>query len=330
MIVFGGESSEHEVSIVSARNIYQAINKQKYQISLAFIDKSGQWWSIDNSDDYAAPSIRLSISPGVPIFSTDNGHEIKPDVLFPVLHGRNGEDGSVQGLAQLMHLPIVGCDMTSSVLTMDKIAAKEILNQHGFDVLPFISHRTGTDMPDYRSVSYKLGSILFVKPSRAGSSVGVSMVKNEAEYRIAVDEAHRHDEFIIIEQAANKPRELEVAVLGTPPNHRASVVGEIKPEGVFYSYDSKYSADSTSAVIVPANIAIDLAENIRQQALDAYSVLKCRTMARVDFLYDENGLYINEINTIPGFTNISMYPKLWDHSGLTYDSLIDRLVELAE
>ena len=156
------------------------------------------------------------------------------------------------------------------------------------------------------------------------------MVKNEAEYRIAVDEAHKHDEFIIIEQAANKPRELEVAVLGTPPNHRASVVGEIKPEGAFYSYDSKYSADSTSAVIVPANISTDLSENIRQQALDAYSVLKCRTMARVDFLYDENGLYINEINTIPGFTNISMYPKLWDHSGLTYDSLIDKLVELAE
>ena len=329
MLLFGGESSEHEVSIASARNVFDAIDKATYELSLVFIGKDGRWWLIDSFDDHAHPTVQLSLQPGTSTFTTSDARSITPDILFPVLHGRNGEDGSVQGLAQLLHLPIVGCDMTASVLAMDKIAAKEVFAHHGLDVLPFAVHRQGEPTPDYAEIASALGPTLFVKPSRAGSSVGISRVTNEAAFANALDEAHVHDEFVLIEQAANHPRELEVAVLGTPPHHEASVVGEIRPDGEFYSYDSKYSDSSTSSVVIPADISDELAQTIREQALAAYSALKCRGFARVDFLLDDTGLYINEINTIPGFTDISMYPKLWEASGLSYSALIDRLIALA-
>ena len=329
MLLFGGESSEHEVSLVSARNIYRAIDKQKYQIYLIFIDKSGVWWSLSEFDDYQNPIHEINLHPGTSDFSVNDGSVITPDVLFPVLHGKNGEDGSVQGLAQLLHLPIVGCDMTGSVIAMDKISTKEILAYRGFRVLPFLSHEKDGYLPSYSEATTQLGSALFIKPSRAGSSMGVTMVQNESDYKMAVGEALKHDDSILIEQAASKPRELEVAVLGLPPHHQASVVGEVRPEGDFYSYDSKYSDESSSEVIIPANVEVSASEDIRQQALDIYRTLRCRGMARVDFLLDDSGLYINEVNTIPGFTNISMYPKLWEASGLSYSNLIDKLIELA-
>lgn len=328
-ILFGGESSEHEVSIVSARNVHHAIDHDKYQISLIFIDKTGSWWKLDEFDDYTNPRLSITLTPGSPVFSISDGSTIMPDVLFPILHGKNGEDGSVQGLAQLLHLPIVGCDMTPSVLAMDKISAKEILSQHGLSVLPFITHRRGEDLLLYQDVASQLGDTLFIKPSRAGSSIGITKVSDETNFTEAINEALRHDEFVLIEQAAVNPRELEVSVLGQPPHHKASVVGEIRPEGDFYSYDSKYSSSSSSEVIIPAQIDDELSGEIRRQALVAYNSLRCRGMARVDFLLDDNGLYINEINTIPGFTDISMYPKLWQASGLEYGQLIDELIALA-
>lgn len=332
LLLFGGESSEHDVSISSARNVYAAIDDVKYDVQLCFIDRAGKWWWVDEFKDYAdvSEAQQLAADLGGEGFVTSEGAVLAPDVVLPILHGRNGEDGSVQGLAQLLHVPIVGCDMTSSVLAMDKITSKEIFAQHGLHVLPYRTHQKGEPLPSYGSLSSVLGSVMFVKPSRAGSSVGVSRVTSQTEFDNALEIAHQHDEFALIETAASEPRELEVAVLGLPPHHEASGVGEIRPDGMFYSYDAKYAGDSKSAVIVPADIDEELVEIVRAQALVAYAALQCRGMARVDFLLgSDDMLYINEINTLPGFTNISMYPKLWRHAGLSYSALIDRLLSAA-
>lgn len=332
LLLFGGESSEHEVSISSARNVYAAMDDTKYDVVLCFIDKHGKWWLLDEFgmtiDTNRA--VQLVAAMGGRSFVTLPGNRvISPDVILPILHGKNGEDGSVQGLAQLLHIPIVGCDMTSSVLAMDKISSKEIFQTQGFNVLPYASYRQGESIPSYDELAERLGPVLFVKPPKAGSSVGISRVTSQVELDEAVEEAFRHDEFVLIEQAAKEPRELEVAVLGLPPHHEASGVGEIRPDGEFYSYDSKYSGDSTSDLTIPAELEEALAEDIRQQALKAYAALKCRGMARVDFFLSDGKIYLNEINTIPGFTNISMYPKLWRQAGLAYPELIDKLISLA-
>jgi len=332
LLLFGGESSEHDVSVSSARNVYAAIDDTKYNVELVYIDRQGKWWLIERLDGVVSTQGAPQLIPvlGSGSFVTlPEGKVIKPDVILPVLHGKNGEDGSVQGLAQLLHIPIVGCDMTASALCMDKVATKEILQAHHIQVVPFETHRAGSDIPDFNKLAMHLGSPLFVKPSRAGSSVGVSKVYSEDELTAALEEAHKHDEVALIE-AGVTAREIEVAVLGNPPHHKASVAGEIKPEGDFYSYDSKYAAGSTSEVIIPA--AVDEATMSRIQALAtrAYDIMGCRGLSRVDFfLQDDGTLYLNEINTIPGFTNISMYAKLWRHDGISYSDLIERLLALA-
>lgn len=254
---------------------------------------------------------------------------VKPDVILPILHGKNGEDGSVQGLAQLLHIPIVGCDMTASSICMDKMATKEILQAHNLPVVRYETHRADQAPPDFNKLSMGLGSPLFVKPARSGSSVGVSKVTNEDELLAALHTAHQHDPIALIE-AGIVGREIEVAVLGNPPHHRASVAGEIRPDREFYDYDSKYDPASQSQVIIPADLSPDLTAKIRQLALQAYEILGCRGLARVDFFVLADGtVYVNELNTIPGFTNISMYAKLWRHDGITYSQLIEHLLSLA-
>lgn len=332
LLLFGGESSEHDVSISSARNVYAAINDTLYDVQLCFIDRQGKWWLIDEFDEYndLESARRLSADMGAAAFVADDEMVVAPDVLLPVLHGKNGEDGSVQGLAQLLHIPIVGCDMTSSVLAMDKIATKDILSNYGIAVVPYQTHQQDEPLPIYDTLRTQLGDILFVKPARAGSSVGVARVSSAAELDTAIMTAHEHDEFVLIEQAVMSARELEVAILGTPPHHQASVVGEIRPDGEFYSYDSKYSGTSQSALVIPAELDTAFTETVRTQALAAYAALKCRGLARVDFLLSSEGtLYLNEVNTLPGFTNISMYPKLWRASGVPYGQLVDRLLSAA-
>jgi D-alanine-D-alanine ligase len=257
-----------------------------------------------------------------------NNSVVKPDVILPILHGKNGEDGSVQGLAQLLHIPIVGCDMTSSAICMDKVATKEILEARGITVAPYEIHRVGTPVPDFNHLTMRLGSPMFVKPSRAGSSVGVSKVYSEEELIRALDAAHEHDDTVLIERGI-AGRELEVAVLGNPPTHEASTVGEIKPSEEFYSYEAKYAATSTSEVIIPAELDDAKRSQIRTLASDVYAALGCKGLSRVDFfLSDDSTIYVNEINTIPGFTNISMYPKLWREAGVSYSQLIERLIFL--
>jgi D-alanine-D-alanine ligase len=331
LLLFGGESSEHDVSIFSVRNVYAAMDDSKYNVLFGFIDRAGKWWLMDRigSDINTHGAPQLAPVMGTGSFVTfPSSKVVKPDVILPILHGKNGEDGSVQGLAQLLHIPIVGCDMTSSAICMDKIATKEILSGFGIKIAPYEAHHEGDELPDFNHLSMKLGIPMFVKPARAGSSVGVSKVHSEAEFARAIEEAHRHDNVALIERGI-VGRELEVAVLGNPPNHKVSGIGEVKAAD-FYSYDEKYAASSTTEIIIPAEMPDDTKERIRKTAGDAYKILGCTGLTRVDFfLTDDDTLYVNELNTIPGFTNISMYPKLWRQEGISYSELIDRLIDLA-
>lgn len=332
MLLFGGESSEHAVSISSARNVYAAIDDTKFDVLLGYIDRQGKWWLLENFgseiDPHGAPQFAPVLGSGS--FVTFPGSRVvKPDVILPILHGKNGEDGSVQGLAQLLHIPIVGCDMTSSAICMDKIATKEILEARGIAIAPYKVHRKEDAVPDFNHLSMQLGSPMFVKPSRAGSSVGVSKVYSEEDLAGALELAHRHDDAVLIERGISG-RELEVAVLGNPPHHQMSGVGEIKPGDEFYSYEAKYASSSTSQVIISAELDEAIAARIRQTAGVVYGVLGCSGLARVDFfLADDGTIYVNEINTLPGFTNISMYPKLWREEGMSYSQLLERLLSLA-
>ena len=332
LLLFGGESSEHEVSVSSARNVYAAMDDEKFEVILGYIDTAGKWWLIDSIgmqiSTHGAPQL-VPVLGGESFVTIPNNRVIKPDVILPILHGKNGEDGSVQGLAQLLHIPIVGCDMTSSVLCMDKVATKEILRANGIKTVPYEKHFASQEVPDFNKVSMRLGSPVFVKPSRAGSSVGVSKVYTEEEFTEALALAHRHDTVALIE-AGISGREIEVAVLGNPPYAQASVAGEIEPEGDFYSYDSKYASSSQSKVIVPANITPEQLQRVRNWALKSYELLGCSGLSRVDFFLESDGtIYLNELNTLPGFTNISMYSKLWRHDGISYSQLIERFISLA-
>jgi len=332
LLVFGGESSEHDISLSSARNVYAAIDDKLFHVDPVYIDRHGKWWLLKSFGQEVSLEGAVQLVPalGAASFLTlPYNRIIRPDVILPILHGKNGEDGAIQGLARLLHIPIVGCDMEASSLCMDKVATKVILAHHGIDVVPYETHRDGQPTPDGDALAERLGFPLFVKPARSGSSIGVSRVAHAEQLTDALAAAHEHDSVALIEKGVTA-RELEVAVLGNPPRHEISKVGEIHPDGDFYSYDAKYAAASMSGVIVPAVIEASQAEHIRKIASRVYELLGCEGMARVDFFLTGAGkLYVNEVNTIPGFTNISMYPKLWQASGVSYTKLIERLIRLA-
>ncbi|HKX72766.1 MAG TPA: D-alanine--D-alanine ligase family protein [Candidatus Saccharimonadales bacterium] len=330
LLLFGGESSEHEVSIASARNVYAAMDDRAYDITLGYISKDGHWHIVEDIEVLEGQHRSLLPVLGARHFVVEpGGHTIVPDVILPILHGTNGEDGTVQGLARLMRLPIVGCDVLSSAICMDKEVAKRLLRSAGIAVADDVVLRRGDAMPDFPHITLQLGNPVFVKPANQGSSVGVSKVYTEAQFAQAVEEAFVYDSKVLIEQGITG-RELECSVLG---NHapEASGIGEVKsPEGNFYSYDAKYSPTSTTELFIPADISEEAAEKIRTIALASYRALECQGMARVDvFLTEEGTVYVNELNTLPGFTNISMYPKLWRQAGLSYSQLIDKLIRLA-
>lgn len=328
MLLFGGESSEHDVSVSSARNVYAAIDNEKFDVILGYIDFRGKWWLLESFDEQIITQGAAQLLPtlGSKGFLTlPEQRIIQPDVVLPILHGRNGEDGSVQGLLRLLHIPFVGCDMTASAIGMDKVAAKEIAAMHGMKVVPYKVHHISDAIPDFQRLTMTLGCPVFVKPARAGSSVGVSKVYSDDEFHEAIKAAHEHDTTVLIEQAITA-RELEVAMLGTPPRHRVSDVGEIMSSADFYSYDDKYK-DGTSSTQIPAEVDDAIRLKIKDQAKRLYRAIGGSGLARVDFFLDEDGvLYFNEVNTLPGFTNISMYPKLWRHEGVSYPELIERLV----
>ncbi len=329
MLLFGGESSEHTVSISSARNVFAALDDTKYDVVLAYIDGKGKWWLLENMSDQidilGLPQLLPVLGTGE--FITNPKTElIKPDVILPVLHGLNGEDGTIQGLAKLIHIPIVGSGVEASAIAMDKVTTKQLLEHNGITTVPYEVHLLDEPLLSFHQLSEKLGGDLFIKPANEGSSIGVSKAKNDEELSMALANAHQYDSKVLIEKSISA-RELEIGVLGSGDKVRASGVGEIKPEGEFYSFESKYSVTSQSKVIIPAEIPDKLLGQIQSIAKKAYRILGCRGLARVDFfLSDDDTLYLNEINTLPGFTNISMYPKLWRHEGLTYSGLVDMLI----
>ena len=321
-IVFGGKSAEHEVSLQSAKNIVDAIDKSRFDVVLLGIDKQGQWHVSDasnyllNADDPAHIALRPSATslaqvPGKhehQLIDAQNGQPLPTvDVIFPIVHGTLGEDGSLQGMLRVANLPFVGSDVLASAACMDKDVTKRLLRDAGLNIAPFITlTRANRHNISFAEVESKLGLPLFVKPANQGSSVGVSKVTSEEQYAIAVDLAFDND------------------------NPQASTCGEIVLTSDFYAYDTKYIDEDGAKVVVPAAIAPEINDKIRAIAVQAYQTLGCAGMARVDvFLTPENEVVINEINTLPGFTNISMYPKLWQASGLGYTDLITRLIELA-
>jgi D-alanine-D-alanine ligase len=331
LLLFGGESPEHEVSIASARNVYAALDDRTYDILLGYITKAGHWHLVEDIEMLEGTHKNLlPVLGGKHLVIEPGGHSIVPDVILPILHGPNGEDGSVQGLAQLLHVPIVGCGIVGSAVCMDKEVAKRLLKVAGLPVADYTVHFAHEPVPAFSHITLQLGNPVFVKPADQGSSVGVSKVYNEIQFAEALKNAHAHSKKVLIEQAMSG-HEVECSVLGNA-KPEASGVGEVKPSGNegFYSYDAKYSPTSETELIIPADLPEEIVSKVRELALAAYRALECKGLARVDFFVTDGGeATINELNTMPGFTNISMYPKLWRASGLGYAQLIGKLITLA-
>ncbi len=325
LLIFGGDSSEHDVSVASARNVRAAIDESQYDVSLCFIDKAGAWWLVSRIGKGGRRE-RVTIMPGRPVLVTEAGVELAIDVIFPTLHGRGGEDGAIQGVAQTMRVPIVGSGAVASAIGWDKHATKKIASAHGIRVVPHVTHHEHDDEPDFVVLSGMLGESLFVKPTQSGSSVGVSKAAAQHELAAALAEAHKHHKVALVEQEI-KGRELEVAVLGRHPHHQVSGVGEVVIGETFYSYAEKYGSESMAKVVIPADISEAWKSRIQDTARRIYELLQCEGLARVDFFLGDDGtLYFNEINTLPGFTDISMYPKLWQQEGIGYEALVGLLL----
>lgn len=339
-IIFGGRSAEHEVSIQSARNVFAALDREKYEPVLIGITKKGQWLELSEyqfselaSGEYQAlpETIEGRTLVGVKSYAARQIEGFNPsrlDVVFPILHGPYGEDGTIQGMLRTLDLPFVGSDVLGSAIGMDKDVMKRLLRDAGVPVVPFLVFKDCEKATiNFKDVVKQLGLPLFVKPANLGSSVGVSKVNTEKKFAQAVDKAFRFDRKILIEQAV-EGRELECAVLGND-DPKASAVGEIIPRGhEFYDYEAKYLDEHGAELLIPAPLTKKEQAKIQRLAIKAFKVLCASGMARIDFFL-ANALYVNEINTIPGFTNISMYPRLWEASGLSYSALLDRLIQLA-
>ncbi len=345
-IIFGGDSSEHEVSLKSAAYIIDNIPTSRYKPILIGITKEGKWllysgetskipdgsWENDENNKQAFISPDPSVH-GIIVLNENGYEQIKLDAIFPVLHGKNGEDGSIQGLFQLSKIPFVGCGVNSSAICMDKTITNILLDHAGIKQADFIW------LYSYNPEKYKdicvtyienntKGYPLFIKPASAGSSVGISKVNNTQELRKALTAAAKEDRKILIEEAVIG-REIECAVIGNEDMIDASIIGEIKPANEFYDYNAKYQNEG-SKLYIPADITEEKSNEIKAIAKEAYMLLGCSGLARVDFFLKENGdVLLNEVNTLPGFTDISMYPKLMEESGTPIDQLIDRLISLA-
>ena len=328
LLLYGGESTEHEVSIRSANSFYKAIDESRYQVFLCYIDRQGRWWlqkdwnSRDTDDQL---ELVVDYESGL-LLGDVGGYKLRPELILPVLHGQFGEDGTIQDLAESMGIPIVGCDATASRRCWDKVETKRILESAGLATTPHVVCQSGETTPNYKQLQTRLSDVMFVKPARSGSSIGVSRVTSQPELDRAMKMAFEHDDKVLIEKAI-VGRELEVGVLGNPPHHQVTGVGEIRPGEEFYSYDDKYDSQSSAEVIVEADLPETVRRSVQQIAHQAYWLLGCRGLSRVDFLLSEDGTaYVNEVNTFPGFTSISQYPKLWQAVGVSYSELIERLI----
>ncbi|MFU0824891.1 D-alanine--D-alanine ligase family protein [Clostridium sp.] len=331
-ILFGGQSTEHEVSRVSASSVLRNVDLSKYDVYPIGITKDGKWFEYTGAID----KIENGEWEKDEFYKSPNGQEIlfnrEVDVVFPVMHGLYGEDGTIQGLCKLLGIPCVGPGVMSSAVCMDKVYTKYLLENFGIKQANYVI----VNAYEYRKskeslleeIENKLGYAVFIKPSNSGSSVGISKARNREELERGLEEALKFDRKVLVEEAINA-REVEVAVLGND-EPTAATPGEIIPANEFYDYEAKYS-NAESKLLIPAALSEEKLEEIRQQAIKIYKILDCAGLARVDFLVDKETeeAYLNEVNTIPGFTKISMYPKMWQAEGKSYGDLISELIELA-
>lgn len=343
-ILFGGRSGEHEVSLMSARSVVRVLDVKRYNVTLIGITHDGQWLAGENALDalekgntaHLTPVTLLPQAGQRTLFALKDG-ALAPyaelDVIFPVLHGTFGEDGTIQGLFELIGLPYVGAGVLGSSVGMDKGLFKDVMRANGIPVLDSIvltRREIEKNIENAIAACEKISAYpLFTKPANLGSSVGISKVRGRSDLYEGLLEAARFDRRVLVERGLEKPREIEVSVLGND-QPIASVPGEIRPSDDFYTYNAKY-VDDRSELIIPANLSETKREEIRNLAVAIYQAIDCAGMARVDFLYSESTgeIYVSEVNTIPGFTSISMYPKLWEAAGISYPELVDRLVSLA-
>ena len=325
-IIFGGMSTEHDVSIVSGKSIIEHLNKDKYEIFPIYIDKEGIWYSNNQIINNIIEFLK------------------NLDVVFPILHGKYGEDGTIQGMLELLKIPFVGCGVLASSIAMDKVYSKIIFDKAKIKQAQYVYLRKNKDEYIYiddqfnqieeslesicEKISKKLKFPMFVKPSNSGSSVGINKAKNKEELEKYIEYASKFDSKVLVEEGI-EGREIECSVLGNE-NVKASCVGEIKPSEEFYTYDAKYK-DSNSILLIPAPISEEISNKVKEIAIKAFKAIDGRGFARIDLFVNDktNEVYINEINTLPGFTPISMYPKLWENDGMEYNILLDELINTA-
>ncbi len=349
VVLFGGRSAEHEVSCISARSVMDALDPDRYEIVPIGVTKDGRWQLLPGGPPplpagtsavlpqvsaASGPEVSLDQEPGANALVAEDGSRTSIDVVFPVMHGPFGEDGSIQGFLEMAGVPYVGAGVLASAIGMDKAVQKVLFRDAGIPVVEhqIVTERTWEEDPEaVRALAASLGYPMFVKPAALGSSVGIAKIHRDDGLVDAVSEAFRYGRKVVLERSVEGAREIEVAVLGND-DPVASVAGEIVPRGAheFYDYEAKYVDEHGAELLIPADLPPGVLDEVQRLAVAGFRAIDCAGMARVDFfLCDDGTLLLNEINTIPGFTKISMYPKLWEASGLSYRELVDRLVELA-
>jgi D-alanine-D-alanine ligase len=348
VILFGGRSAEHEISVVSARSVIDALDPERYEVVPIGVTKQGRWQlmpagpptmplgsgpaPLPRVSEGSGPEVGLDQEPGARSLVAEDGSRMPIDVVFPVMHGPFGEDGSIQGFLEMAGVPYVGSGVLASAVGMDKAVQKVLFTAAGIPVVEHevVLERQWEEDPEaVEARAEHLGLPLFVKPAALGSSIGVTRIEARSDLRAAMELAFRYGRKALVERSVEGARELECAVLGND-DPVASVAGEIVPRGhPFYDYEAKYLDEHGAELIVPAEVAPDTLEEIQRLSVAAFRAIDGAGMARVDFFLTREGrLFVNEVNTIPGFTSISMYPKLWEASGVSYPELIDRLIEL--
>ncbi|WP_429162316.1 D-alanine--D-alanine ligase [Desulfitispora alkaliphila] len=345
-LVFGGKSGEHRVSIISAASIIQFLDQDKYNVIPVYVTNEGEWLGPIDPRELLESEDKTLVGRGkqitfLPIPSIqglkviDTGETIPIDVIFPIIHGTYGEDGTIQGLFELADIPYVGGGVMASAVGMDKLAMKAVYANNGLPQTKYVALKRSQVHQDEKleqvitEIETKLGYPCFVKPANLGSSVGINKAKNKSELEKALIEAALYDSKILVEEFVDV-REVEISVLGNE-DLSVSVPGEIVPGNEFYDYNAKY-IDNNSKLIIPAELDEEVLAKLSNLAVKSYQAIDCKGLARVDFFItkDDGRVLINEINTLPGFTNVSMYPKLWEASGLPYKELLDRVVQLAQ
>lgn len=331
ILLYGGRSAEREVSVLSAESVMRAINYDKFSVKTYFITKAGYFIKTQEFTEKPATDEKLMTNDTV-----DFSQQVKPSdiyeenaVVFPVLHGPMGEDGSIQGFLEVLRLPYVGCNILSSSVAMDKITTKRILESAGIPQVPYVAVIEGENLEEkIAEIEEKLTYPIFTKPSNMGSSVGISKSENQEELRAALDLAFKYDNRVLVEQGVNA-REIEVGLLGNY-DVKSTLPGEVVKDVAFYDYEAKY-IDNKITMDIPAKISDEVISVMRTNAETAFRALGGQGLARCDFFYTEEGdIFLNELNTMPGFTQWSMYPLLWENIGLPYSDLIEKLVNLAE